>query len=738
MVFFFIFLRIFFGCYKKSYTFALRIYSLSFFFKPWQCSVAKTHHCQVFFYVVLFFYQDYFVELKLIVKFAVYKCYIPPITYSLLTNMEIQKNQTLQNGKYRIIRFISAGGFGCTYEAEHVQLHRRVAIKEFFPKEYCNRNEVTNQVSVGTQSRIPLVNKLKNKFKEEAIALSEFKHPNIVSVFDVFEENGTAYYVMEYIDGKSVHEILKDKCSLSESVALDYIVQIANALDYVHGFNRLHLDVKPGNIVIDKNGKAILIDFGASKQYDEESGENFSTLMGKTPGYAPLELGNNIHTFTPATDIYSLGATLYKMLSGVTPPKANQRVADDDELSPLPSYISDSTKRAVFKAMAVKRKDRPQTISEFLRLLNVDTNSVEKNDSEETILGPNDYAHPNSIQAAFENSPVSDSSSNYTERDMLNEFYSEGGRFVKFSYSISILIMTFKRYSKTYAIKGDESVFKYGWPYFLISFVLGWWGFPWGPIYTFQSLYNAFNGHEVDPDSDDLEIVTSDKSQGGSERFWGLLCLVPLAFMVISIYNDVNRHSTQGGSEYLDTLQYIQDEQEDFLKKHPDAAYFDNVADTMPTRLTDGRIVFDCPDTFVWEALKDSTGEDVMYRLYCEAGGVGVITSGFAFDQDYSQDEVTTYAEIQLGDVINSLYNDVKSPKYTLTYSNNAVFYNDYKAIIRYYAIDWEGSDGGRDPEVLWRYVLMYSKTANKWMNVLINGVNDQQFNTLLESVRFE
>ena len=123
--------------------------------------------------------------------------------------MHLQDNTLLQGGKYKIVRFISSGGFGCTYEAEHVMLHKKIAIKEFFVKDFCNRDESTAQVTVGTQTKVALVSKLRKKFIEEAVALSGFKHPNIVSVSDIFEENGTAYYVMDYIDGKSIHEILK-------------------------------------------------------------------------------------------------------------------------------------------------------------------------------------------------------------------------------------------------------------------------------------------------------------------------------------------------------------------------------------------------------------------------------------------------------------------------------------------------------------------------------------------------
>ena len=284
--------------------------------------------------------------------------------------MHLQDNTLLQGGKYKIVRFISSGGFGCTYEAEHVMLHKKIAIKEFFVKDFCNRDESTAQVTVGTQTKVALVSKLRKKFIEEAVALSGFKHPNIVSVSDIFEENGTAYYVMDYIDGKSIHEILKTENLLSEERAVKYTTQIAHALQYVHDHNRLHLDIKPGNIMVDVNDNAILIDFGTSKQYDEEAGENTSTLLCKTPGYAPIEqLGNSVQTFTPATDIYSLGATLYKMLSGITPPEANILVADDDELKPLPDNVSFSTRNAVNQAMQVKRKDRPQNIKDFLDLL---------------------------------------------------------------------------------------------------------------------------------------------------------------------------------------------------------------------------------------------------------------------------------------------------------------------------------------------------------------------------------
>lgn len=282
--------------------------------------------------------------------------------------MQLQDGTLLQGGKYRIVRFIGSGGFGCTYEACHEMLEKRVAIKEFFVKDFCNRDEATCHVTVGTQSKKGLVAKLRKKFIDEAKALCRLQHPGIVRVTDVFEENGTAYFVMDYVDGRSLSDMVKSR-PLSEPVALDYIRQVCVALQYVHSCNRLHLDIKPANIMVDRQGKAVLIDFGASKQYDEENGENTSTLMGKTPGYAPPEqMGNAVSHFIPATDIYALGATLYKVLTGVTPPASNL-IISGETLPPMPQSISASTRDAVAAAMQLNKNMRPQSVADFLSLL---------------------------------------------------------------------------------------------------------------------------------------------------------------------------------------------------------------------------------------------------------------------------------------------------------------------------------------------------------------------------------
>lgn len=299
--------------------------------------------------------------------------------------MYLANNTLLQGGKYKIVGHISSGGFGNTYEGVHTMMDTRVAIKEFFPKMFCNRDENTSHITVATQSNKELVDKLRKKFIEEAKAIFKMNHPNIVKVHDIFEENGTAYYVMDYIDGKSLGDIVKQRGPLPEAEAVGYIRQVADALKYVHSLNRLHLDIKPGNVMVDATGHAMLIDFGASKHYDMESGENTSTLMGvNTKGYAPVEQSTQSFTkFSPATDIYALGATLYKMLTGITPPDANLLMAKEETLAPLPSCISKSTHNAVLKAMTLIRADRPQTIDVFLGLL--DSKAVYNSDDEATM-----------------------------------------------------------------------------------------------------------------------------------------------------------------------------------------------------------------------------------------------------------------------------------------------------------------------------------------------------------------
>lgn len=284
--------------------------------------------------------------------------------------MQLQIGSTLQGGKYVINKTLGQGGFGITYEAEQVALQRRVAIKEFFMKEYCDRDSTTSHVTLGTsEGSKELVERFRTKFVREAQMIAGFDNPHIIRIHDVFEENGTAYYVMAFLDGGSLADKVKKDGPLPEKQALNYIKQVGEALDYIHKQNVLHLDVKPSNILLNAVGEAVLIDFGISKHYDSEGGQTSTTPAGISKGYAPMEQyqQGNIAKFSPATDVYSLGATLYFLLTGEVPPEAAE--VYEDGLPEIKADVSATIKGAIEKAMAPKRKDRPHTIASFLDLL---------------------------------------------------------------------------------------------------------------------------------------------------------------------------------------------------------------------------------------------------------------------------------------------------------------------------------------------------------------------------------
>lgn len=274
----------------------------------------------------------------------------------------------LENGKYRIEKVIGQGGFGMTYLGEQVNLGRKVAIKEFFMKEYCNRDEGNSKIYTLSQGSSELVERFRVKFVKEARSLARLRHPNIVSIIDIFEENDTAYYVMEFHVGGSLADKVKN-APLPEADAVKYIRQIASALEYVHSKQMMHLDVKPANILLDGEGNAILIDFGLAKQYDNDGRQTSTTPIGISHGYAPMEQYKNggVSEFSPVSDIYSLGATLYKLVTGLTPPEAND--VFEAGLPALPSTLSPQVCAAIEKSMQPRRASRPQNIGEFLSLL---------------------------------------------------------------------------------------------------------------------------------------------------------------------------------------------------------------------------------------------------------------------------------------------------------------------------------------------------------------------------------
>ena len=283
-----------------------------------------------------------------------------------------------KNYDYEIVKPLGQGTFGITYLAKvilqgelgAINATVHVAIKEFFMHEINGRENTS--VTSGTKEG--LYDKYKRKFIGEARNLSKLKHDNIIKVIEAFEANNTVYYSMEYIDGGNLDEYILSKGSLTLTQTLEFTKQISIALSCMHSQNMLHLDLKPSNVMLRK-GVPILIDFGLSKQFDDFGDPESSTTIGAgTPGYAPIEQ-SNYHGDTknglPVTmDIYALGATMFKMLTGRKPPISSDILNDGfpaDELTA--KGISNDIVRLIEWAMAPLRKNRIQSADQLTKEL---------------------------------------------------------------------------------------------------------------------------------------------------------------------------------------------------------------------------------------------------------------------------------------------------------------------------------------------------------------------------------
>lgn len=277
---------------------------------------------------------------------------------------ELLPGTVLCGGKYTIEKKIGEGGFGITYKAVQSGLNRVVCIKEYFPAGKCTRATHAHTVYVqGVAENV--FEKYRQSFVKEAKMLAALRHPNIVEVFDVFDENNTSYMVMAFVKGESLQSIVDSRGRLPYPEVVNYIAQITNAVGYLHERHILHRDIKPDNIMITADYKAVLIDFGSAREFEQDKTQVHTSML--THGYAPTEQYTANSRKGSYTDIYAIGATMYFVLTAHVPLEAAARLTEP-MASPrdLVPEIPEEANRTILKAMQLKAENRHQTVQEFM------------------------------------------------------------------------------------------------------------------------------------------------------------------------------------------------------------------------------------------------------------------------------------------------------------------------------------------------------------------------------------
>ena len=278
-------------------------------------------------------------------------------------------------GQYRIIRKLGQGGFGITYLAEVIGSGEQVVIKENLPSFCALRDRTTLQVeATDPDDELQEYAGYLERFVNEARLLAKLNHPNIVKVLGAFEALGTAYYVMPWVGGKELQTASPAPGDITESWLLPILRTMLSTLEYLHGNNIYHRDVKPANILLTEDGNPVLIDFGTARAIISDRS---ATHVG-SPGYSPIEQLRSKGKRGPWTDVYSLGATCYRLITGERPPDALDRMEEDDDpllpLAPrakLRGRFSPAFLATIDKALALRGKNRWQTAGEWLSALPV-------------------------------------------------------------------------------------------------------------------------------------------------------------------------------------------------------------------------------------------------------------------------------------------------------------------------------------------------------------------------------
>ena len=296
------------------------------------------------------------------------------------TEYRLPKGTLLSNGKYRIEAYLASGGFGNTYVATDLAFDERVAVKELFVKGICGRNASTGEVCVSLSENRISFDAHREKFRKEARRIRKLNSRHVVKVRDLFDDNDTSYYVMDFIDGESLSTRLhRQRRPLTEAEVCSLLPQVLDGLQTLHAERIWHLDLKPANIMVDREGTVVLIDLGASKQLQTAEGVSVSTssAMAYTQGYAPPEQMDQLfERFGPWTDLYALGATLFHLLTRQRPPSASDILDDSDAALAMPG-VSSRMQQLVRWLMTPARNGRPQSVEEVRAYWDEQTETTE-------------------------------------------------------------------------------------------------------------------------------------------------------------------------------------------------------------------------------------------------------------------------------------------------------------------------------------------------------------------------
>lgn len=295
----------------------------------------------------------------------------------------LTEGDLLLGDQFTILSRLGSGGFGITYLAKDNYLDRKVVIKECFPEVFCCRTGTS--VHVRSTSNLEKFRSIVSMFAREARSIAKLRHPNIIGVHRVFEDNETAYIALELVDGHNLLEIIESKSGgLPAEQVKDILIQLLDAVQVVHEQDLLHRDISPDNILLDKAGKPVLIDFGAAREEASRETRALSMVLVVKDGYSPHEFYFAGGKQTPSSDLYALAATFYHLITGKAPPNSQIRMADvaagnPDPCTPLVGRFNtydDTFLKAIDKAMSVLPKDRLQSAEEWRAI--IDANEAQK------------------------------------------------------------------------------------------------------------------------------------------------------------------------------------------------------------------------------------------------------------------------------------------------------------------------------------------------------------------------